>query len=325
MNIAITQGYNETGVSLPFSAHTMDYLRREISELLAVSTTFRQKYPPTYTLVIRMDALTRIIYNEIKGPSVFRKYENVEFYLGVPFDTILRADDGPRCALQFLFDGIRNILHRYEMDTAKLDANEARIIDEICNDPKMFDDDEPWPTLANYRPPPPPAPEDPTLPAFKRIYKRIDGVLHYESVFAHEGIAHHHAGKVGTKGKTKELAYAGTHKKAVETFLGVAVAKGFTELPDDHEIEIQYNIDDLGTPEDFDKLDALENHLHDLLGTLGLGVCNENSIGGGTMEVSCYVVDADIAMKAIKKALKGTRFGDYASIHVVEADEDDDV
>jgi|GEM_PF-6932486 len=41
------------------------------------------------------------------------------------------------------------------------------------------------------------------------------------------------------------------------------------------------------------------------------------------MEVSCFVVDPDIAMKCIKKSLTGTRFGDYTSLHLVEQDEEE--
>jgi hypothetical protein len=300
----------------------------ELCSLLTASPAFSKKYDTTYELVIRMGAGTGIVKNDIHGPGVYRKHKNVEFAVNLTFDVILRAEDGPRRALRFLFDGIRTVLARYEIDTTKLDANEERIIEAICSDPEMFHygwENKPWPTLANQKPPPPPAPEDPTLPAFKRLYKRIDGVLHYEAVGAHDGMALYHYGKVGSKGKSKELPYnREAPKKAVETFLGVAVAKGFTELPEDHEIEIQYAIDGFGSEEDLEPLHALEEHLHNLLGELGLGVCNENSIGGDTMEVSCFVVDADIAMKCIKKSLKGTRFADYVTMHVVERDEEDD-
>lgn len=324
MKIRMIQGGNDPHASLPFSSDMGAKLRDEVSTLVDGPPSFFEKFDSDYFIEFWLDSKRGIDNVEIWGPGVTKKRKVIESGLKLPFDVILRAEDGPRCALRFLFDGIRTILHRYDIDTTKLDANETRIIDTICNDPTMFELDEPWPTLANYKPPPTPAPEDPSRPAFQRLYKRIDGVLHYESVFAHEGIAHHYAGKVGSKGKTKELPFAGTPKKAVDTFLGVARAKGFTELPEEHEIEIQYDFGDFGSENDLEKLHAIEDHLHNLLGDLGLGVCHENSIGGGTMEVSCYVVDADVAMKNIKKALKGTRFADYARIHIVEPDEDDD-
>jgi Immunity protein 44 len=172
---------------------------------------------------------------------------------------------------------------------------------------------------------PPPPPENPAEPAFKRLYKRIDGVLYYESVGARAGIAVHHRGKVGTKGKLVELPYAAqSPKQAVETFLAPAVAKGFTEMPENHQIEIKYAISGFGETEDLEKVQALEEELDELLSSLGLGFCDGNSIGSDTMEVSCFVVDADIAIKCIKKNLKGTRFADYATMHVVERDVDDD-
>ena len=326
MKIGLNQGYI-LPMALPFSFEFQAFVSRQIESLVDASPLFLQKYDHEYAIHIRMSVRGGTDTTNVLGPDIYRITKELEFGVHLPFDVILRADDGPRCALRFLFEGIRTILQKYDIATAKLDANEKQIIETICADPQMFDTNwvkGPWPTLANYKPPPPPAPEDPTRPAFQRLYKRIDGVLHYESVFAHSGVALHHTGKVGSKGKTKELPFAGTPKKAVDTFLGVARAKGFSELPEEHEIEIQYDIADFGSEQDLEKLHALEDHLHNLLGDLGLGVCHENSIGGGTMEVSCYVVDADIAMKNIKKALKGTRFADYARIHIVEPDEDDE-
>jgi len=42
------------------------------------------------------------------------------------------------------------------------------------------------------------------------------------------------------------------------------------------------------------------------------------SIGSGTMEVGCRVVDFEIAKKVIQDNLKGTEFGDYSRIHQID-------
>ena len=42
------------------------------------------------------------------------------------------------------------------------------------------------------------------------------------------------------------------------------------------------------------------------------------SIGSGTMEVGCIVVDFDIAKKVIEEKLKDTEFADYSRIFKME-------
>jgi hypothetical protein len=104
------------------------------------------------------------------------------------------------------------------------------------------------------------------------------------------------------------------------------MANGFAEIPHEKlkEILVQFTIDGFGTTEELDKLHSLEEELDQAIGWLGLGHCDGNSIGSDTMEVCCFVVDADIAIKCIKKSLKGTRYADGATIRMVDRGEEDD-
>lgn len=76
----------------------------------------------------------------------------------------------------------------------------------------------------------------------------------------------------------------------------------------------------MGTPGDVDKLDQLEYQLNEILGWAGLGKCDGNSIGSGTMGVCCFVVDFGIAKSVVERGLHGTPFADFSRIY----DEDED-
>ena len=74
-------------------------------------------------------------------------------------------------------------------------------------------------------------------------------------------------------------------------------------------------MDDMGTREDLDKRHALEERMDDKLDWTSLGTCDGGSIGSGTIEVCCYVVDFDVAKRIIEADLAGTRFSDFARIY----------
>jgi hypothetical protein len=55
--------------------------------------------------------------------------------------------------------------------------------------------------------------------------------------------------------------------------------------------------------------------MNETLGWTGLGHCDGGSIGSGSMEVCCLVVDAEIAKQTILSDLKDTEFSDYSRIY----------
>jgi hypothetical protein len=60
--------------------------------------------------------------------------------------------------------------------------------------------------------------------------------------------------------------------------------------------------------------------MDETLGWTGLGHCDGGSIGSGTMEVCCLVVDFQIAKKVIQKDLAKTEFSDYSRIFEEESE-----
>ena len=59
--------------------------------------------------------------------------------------------------------------------------------------------------------------------------------------------------------------------------------------------------------------------MDETLGWTGLGYCDGGSIGSGTMEVCCLVVDFDTAAKLIEADIQETEFADYTRIYPEDA------
>ena len=86
------------------------------------------------------------------------------------------------------------------------------------------------------------------------------------------------------------------------------------ELEDHYTLLIEFAVDGMGSPEDIDKRYRLQDRMDETLGWTGLGHCDGGSIGSGTMEVCCYVVDFQIAKEVIEKDLRNTEFANYTRV-----------
>ena len=75
-----------------------------------------------------------------------------------------------------------------------------------------------------------------------------------------------------------------------------------------------YTIKGVGTKKDLSLRHALERRMDETLGWTGVGHCEGGSIGSGSMEFCCMVVDFKIAKRVIEEDLKGTKFAHYLRI-----------
>ena len=152
-----------------------------------------------------------------------------------------------------------------------------------------------------------------------KLYKRIKGILHYHEAWAHGARVTEHWGIVGERGETTEHKRNKkvSEEKDVEHVLSKPIAEGFEPIDvDDHAILlIEYPVEGMGSTKDLEKRNALENRMNETLGWTGLGNCDGGSIGSGTMEVCCFVVDFEIAKRIIEEDLKNTKFANYARIY----------
>lgn len=87
-----------------------------------------------------------------------------------------------------------------------------------------------------------------------------------------------------------------------------------TIAPSRHEtLIVEYASNDPSV--DLARRHATEDFLDELTGWLGLGHVDGGSIGSGTMEVFCVVVDFQIARQAIAEALADSRFSGFVRIY----------
>jgi hypothetical protein len=151
-----------------------------------------------------------------------------------------------------------------------------------------------------------------------KLYKNVAGSLHYREAWVTDGTIYEHWGVVGERGQTTEHAMPAeqTEEDAVLTILRPAIDNGFhpIELEDHVTLLIEYAIDGMGTSQDLSKRHALEDRMNETLGWTGLGACDGGSIGSGTMEVCCLVVDFEVAKRVIESDLLGTEFTGFSRI-----------
>lgn len=78
---------------------------------------------------------------------------------------------------------------------------------------------------------------------------------------------------------------------------------------------IEFAVEGMGTTEDVEKRQRLDARMNETLGWTGLGHNDGGSIGSGTMESCCFVVDFEMAKAVIEEDLKDTEFSDYTRIY----------
>jgi hypothetical protein len=158
----------------------------------------------------------------------------------------------------------------------------------------------------------------------EKLYKRIDVVLHYHEAWVDRDLVTEHWGIVGERGSTRDSQrIAGTSDDdAVAAVLRPAREAGYAPIArgDHARLIVEYKVDGFGTRADLGKRHALEYQLDQITGWTGLGNCDGGSIGSGSMEVCCFVVDFEIAKRVIAAALANTPFADFTRIYDEDAE-----
>jgi len=152
-----------------------------------------------------------------------------------------------------------------------------------------------------------------------KLYKVIDNQLYYWETWEQDSkTAVVHWGIVGQRGQNKEIkgGLFSSFEKVVQKEIDDKVKEGFAEFDEDNMtfLEVEYKIEGFGSEKDLDKRHKLEQRLNELLGWTGLGHVDGGSIGSGSMEAGCIVVDFEVAKKVIENDLKNTEFSDYSRI-----------
>lgn len=152
-----------------------------------------------------------------------------------------------------------------------------------------------------------------------KLYKPTNGIFRYHEAWCYKGKVTEHWGMVGERGESREhsLAKGEKEESAILRVLPPAAEQGFAPIEsEDHAILlIEYAVGGFGTSADLDKRHALQSRMNETLGWTGLGACDGGSIGSGTMEVCCYVVDFGVAKRVIEADLAGTLFSDFTRVY----------
>ena len=156
-----------------------------------------------------------------------------------------------------------------------------------------------------------------------KLYWHSDGAIQYWETWDNEGVHTVHWGTLGEKGQSKEVrdSFLRSATKTLNAEIQKKKSEGYQEISTDkhHVLLIEYLVQGMGNTTDLDKRHKLESRMDETLGWTGLGHCDGGSIGSGTMEVCCLVVDVEIAKKVIQKDLAKTEFSDYSRIFEEES------
>lgn len=152
----------------------------------------------------------------------------------------------------------------------------------------------------------------------EKLYKRIAGKLHYREAWVAEKAIIEHWGVVGHRGefaehpKPKDIS----EEDSISSILERARNDGYAPFDEDEYriLLTEHSVEGMGNTTDLAKRHRLEDRMNETLGWTGLGHCDGGSIGSGTMEVSCFVVDFEVAKAVISSDLKDTEFANYTRI-----------
>jgi hypothetical protein len=129
-----------------------------------------------------------------------------------------------------------------------------------------------------------------------KLYKNTNGVISYWETWDNdEKSGTIHWGELGTRGQDRVVksGRGSDFHDEIQKEIDEKIEEGFGPVDDDELVTllIEFNIDGMGTTADLEKRTRLQKRMDETLGWTGLGHCDGGSIGSGTMEVCCLVVD----------------------------------
>lgn len=148
-----------------------------------------------------------------------------------------------------------------------------------------------------------------------KLYKRHDGRLLYREAWIDGENVVEHVGVYGERGLVSQHAASGPvqQREVINAIAAEAKANGFDAIPEARLVGllVSKEISGAGTKNDLRRRDALEDFLNEVTGWRGLGHCDGGSIGSGSMEAFCLVVDYKIAAEVIERELALSQFNDF--------------
>jgi hypothetical protein len=138
MKIYFGQIYIQAGISFLFNHLFQKFMGTKVTEFIEPSSKFIKLHGEDYNLIFRISAKKELAINEIRGATVYKKDKDVEFTIFLPYTVIMQTIEPNKEALKYLFDGIYEVLGKYEINILKLKSEQDMIIDKIMSSPEMF-------------------------------------------------------------------------------------------------------------------------------------------------------------------------------------------
>ncbi|MFB6364943.1 hypothetical protein ACFCP7_12865 [Paenibacillus elgii] len=160
-----------------------------------------------------------------------------------------------------------------------------------------------------------------------KMYKSINDLLHYWEVWYDSKKFHIHFGIVGDTGVHQTHAKkTGTNIKKFMEELAIEKSREGYQFLEEKELTgvmIQYKIDKgNNVEEDLKKRGRVESLMNECLGWTGNGHCDGGDYGSGTMNIFCFVVDVEIAIKTIVKELEKNNLLISCTVAYLNSEED---
>ncbi|WP_224246273.1 hypothetical protein [Hyalangium gracile] len=141
-----------------------------------------------------------------------------------------------------------------------------------------------------------------------RLYKKEGDTLRYWEAWVDEAGLSVHWGAVGEMGehKTTPVPPDEDPDMAIAQAAEPLVDQGYDEPEPDSLIPlvVQYTLEGKGTGHDFEKRNAVEELLTDILGWTGNGEVEGAETQAGRMNIFCRVMDPQVAMRTLVEALE---------------------
>lgn len=153
-----------------------------------------------------------------------------------------------------------------------------------------------------------------------KLYKNTeDEILYWETWEQNWFTGIIHWGTIGHQGEVVKIKSGlfKSLKKLLQEEIDKRKAEGYREIDiNDHDILIvEHSVKGMGTLKDLKKRYRIQRRMDQTLGWTGLGHCDGGSIGSGTMEVCCFVVNFDIAKEIVLNDLNDSEFSDFIRIY----------
>jgi hypothetical protein len=140
MKVAFSHIFIQVGINFNFSYKLHKFLIAELSDLITPSEKFLKLHGEDYQLIFNISAKKQLAINEIVGPLTSKKNKTVEFSVFLPYTPIMKELEPNRSALEHLFEGVYEVLEKYEIDSSQVKLEQKKLIDKIMSSPEMFED-----------------------------------------------------------------------------------------------------------------------------------------------------------------------------------------